>query len=164
VIRDSTSCKRYIEYRTYDMSVCGGSIGLGSPTSPFARAATGLVRQYSTVDTFYIGISILGIGTFLIELGTWVPYAYPGGDVPLLMFFRLPVSVFVGLSWAYLAVTMPRSGGDYIFVNRTPGPRLGFLSSTTLAKRFGSSKGLRLVGVSDSMVWGFRGTNNKNNI
>jgi len=98
----------------------------------YAREATGLVREYSTIDVFYIGISILGIGTALSELITWTPYMYPGANLPLMMFFGLIVSVFIGLNFILMAVAMPRSGGDYIFISRTLGPRWGFLANWTL--------------------------------
>jgi len=114
------------------MSVCSeAEDSRVAPTKKtvFARPATGLVRKYSTLDTFFIGISTLGIGTSLIQIGTWVPYAYPGADIPLLMFLGLLLSMFIGLNWVVLSVAMPRSGGDYIFVSRVLGPRLGFLSS-----------------------------------
>jgi len=103
----------------------------------FARAATGLIRGYSTIDIFYISISTLGIGTSLIQLGTWVPYAYPGADLSLLMLLGLIVNLFIGLNWVVLAVSMPRSGGDYIFVSRGLGPRFGFLASwATVTQQF----------------------------
>jgi amino acid transporter len=104
----------------------------------YARDATGLVRQFSLIDIFYLATAGLGIGTALIELFNWTPYIYPGADLALGMFFGFIVCCFVALSFVLFSATMPRSGGDYVFTSRTLGPRWGFLANFTLtAQNFG---------------------------
>jgi len=98
----------------------------------YARDATGLVRQFSWIDVFYIGTANLGVGLALVELFNWTPYIYPGADLTLGMALGFIVCIFVGLSFVLFAVAMPRSGGDYIFTSRTLGPRWGFLANFTL--------------------------------
>ncbi len=98
----------------------------------FARDATGLVREYSWRDVFFISTGNLGVGLALVELFNWTPYQYPESNLPLMMFFGLIVCIFVGCSFVLFSVAMPRSGGDYIFTSRTLGPRWGFMANFTL--------------------------------
>jgi basic amino acid/polyamine antiporter, APA family len=98
----------------------------------YARDATGLVRQFGWLDIFYISTAGLGVGVALVELFNWTPYIFPGADLAVGMFIGFIVCLFVGLSYVLLSVSMPRSGGDYVFTSRTLGPRWGFLANFTL--------------------------------
>jgi len=98
----------------------------------FLRDATGLVRNFSWVDVFFISAGGLGLGLAIIQLFNWVPYLFPGSNLSLMMLIGLVVVIFVGLAFVLFSVAMPRSGGDYIFVSRTLGGRLGFLYNLSL--------------------------------
>ncbi len=102
----------------------------GAPkVAVFAREATGLIRNFSWVETFLMGAGMLGVSSF-----TWAAqFAYiipsaPGADVPLSTFIGFLIWVPMGVVYYYFAVMMPRTGGDYVWVSRLGQPILGFVA------------------------------------
>jgi amino acid transporter len=97
----------------------------------------------------------------------WAPAFYPGAHMGLAVLFVLMIFPIAGLYW-YFSVSMPRSGGEYIYVSRTLGPALGlwacFMISITALSwtgqlqdwwiRWGLADGIRSVGISQqSQGW-----------
>jgi APA family basic amino acid/polyamine antiporter len=104
----------------------------------FVREATGLVRGFSHLDLFVQAISIMQIGistVFLLEsIGTF----YPGTN----LFALVLISGIVGLAfaavWSMMSATMPRSGGDYVWISRILNrvPSVGFMYAVTYGLAF----------------------------
>jgi basic amino acid/polyamine antiporter, APA family len=57
---------------------------------------------------------------------TYLPVEFPGGDMILGLVLLTLSSVPFFVAYAMLAVSMPRSGGDYVFESRILHPALGF--------------------------------------
>jgi amino acid transporter len=94
----------------------------------FVRQATGLVRNATMWDAFWmnsIGMA-LGIGVGLMFFQG--PYLFPGGDAVIATIVTTVVTAFTFIYvYAKFSAAMPRSGGDYVFVSRALHPFLGWL-------------------------------------
>lgn len=103
----------------------------GERPTVFLRKASGVVKAFAPFDSFAynsIANNILAVGAISLLL---IPFAYPGGNVPLGM---LLTGVLVGLGgvvYSMLQATMPRSGGDYVFQSRILGGSVGFILAFT---------------------------------
>ena len=95
----------------------------------FLREATGLVREASTLDILALASINMSWGLSAMWYFLWGPYLAPGGNLTIGILITLIPMIFGALVWAFMAIIMPRSGGDYIFNSRTIHPLAGFLSS-----------------------------------
>jgi len=98
----------------------------------FARDATGLVREIGLWDSFVLNHGFTG-AVFSICLAWMVSqslFVSPKGDfgVASLITFIL-IGVGVVLPYALFSMTMPRSGGDYVYVSRSLHPAVAFMGS-----------------------------------
>jgi amino acid transporter len=94
----------------------------------FVRRASGLVREVGPFTAMSLGLSHTiggGINRLMIEAS----YNNPGANVPLAFaIVAIPV-ILTAICYTLLAVSMPRTGGDYIYITRALNPAIGFLSS-----------------------------------
>ena len=81
----------------------------------FLRKASGLIRTASGADTFIYNFGLVSVGLGVASILYYGPAYYPGGDL-------LWASVLAGVVMACIAfglvswtVTLPRSGGIYVF-------------------------------------------------
>ncbi|MDW7981237.1 MAG: APC family permease [Thermomicrobium sp.] len=108
-----------------------GSVQRGVSGRPrtFVREATGLTRELSLLDIFVYNTNNQNIGLGALFILLFVPAFYPGasmlGGALLAALLALPHAT----TYAFFAATMPRSGGDYVYISRTLSPLLGFVSS-----------------------------------
>src|SRR5262245_32424087 len=94
----------------------------------FTRQATGLVREIGTLDAFLL--NIFWINLFVgILIYTQAPAIFPGVNMWLGFLVSTLVLVAPALVYAILSATMPRAGGDYVYISRIFHPALGFLCS-----------------------------------
>ena len=93
----------------------------------FVREATGLVREMSSRDALYYTILSQGVvGSTNLYLYLSGPALFPGGDLALAWVMGILVCLPMAVTYAMLASTMPRSGGDYVYQSRILHPALGF--------------------------------------
>jgi amino acid transporter len=95
----------------------------------FLREATGLVREANWVDILIFASLNMSVGLSAWWLFLWGPYIAPGGNLYLGVLITYILMVFGGLTWAFLATIVPRSGGEYVFNSRILHPILGLMSS-----------------------------------
>jgi amino acid transporter len=126
----------------------------------FVRKSSGLTRQISARDALMYSAMNPGLLYALVYL-VWAPAFYPGAHMGIGVLFVLLIFPIAGLYW-YFSVSMPRSGGEYIYVSRTLSPALGLIASfvisiTTVSWtgqiqdwwiRWGLADGIRSVGIS----------------
>ena len=126
----------------------------------FIRTSSGLTRQISARDALMYSAMNPGLLYSLVYI-VWAPAYYPGAQMGLAVLFVLLIFPIAGLYW-YFSVSMPRSGGEYIYVSRTLHPALGLwacfmLSITALSWtgqlqdwwiRWGLADAIRSVGIS----------------
>lgn len=103
--------------------------GSALPSSPgtYARASSGLVRSIGTTDAMWYGLNAITIAYIGFTLIDWV--AYPGASFEWSVLITTLGSIGVGIVYALLAATYPRSGGEYVFLSRIVRPELGFVVS-----------------------------------
>jgi amino acid transporter len=126
----------------------------------FIRQSSGLTRQISARDALMYSAMNPGLLYALVYI-VWAPAFYPGTNMALAVMFVLLIFPIAGLYW-YFSVSMPRSGGEYIYVSRTLHPALGLFSCFVLSitalswtgqlqdwwVRWGLADPIRAVGIS----------------
>ncbi len=95
----------------------------------FTRQATGLVREAGVWSTLVYNINFISIGLMMMFVIQLEPSFYPGGSMIGSYLLALLLVLPTSLAFSMLAAAMPRSGGDYVYVSRILGPRLGMMSS-----------------------------------
>jgi amino acid transporter len=92
----------------------------------FVRDATGLVREYNTIGIFMITMgTLMGVSYMLFPLQVWGQF--PGANY-LLGYAISAIPLFLSATSVYLlAVSMPRSGGPYIWSSRLVSPAIGYI-------------------------------------
>ena len=96
----------------------------------FAREATGLTRSISIPVMFMYQLSGLPPCFMLIFTYTDIAYAYPGANMlwTFLIVGALTIPT-IGIAMTFMAMTMPRSGGEYNWMTRTFHPAIGFAAA-----------------------------------
>jgi len=98
----------------------------------FVRTASGLVRTISLADVFMFNVFFIGLGYAVAVQYIWAAWMFPGGSIFWGHIVATILCTFMGASYAYLSIAMPRSGGDYVFASRILHPAIGFASSWNL--------------------------------
>jgi amino acid transporter len=100
----------------------------------FMRKSTGLVRTASAFDVFiFNAASISPIGVGLAVGIFWVMAVFPRTNILLAVLLAGIISIFGWVTFSLVTATMPRVGGDYIFVGRVIHPAVGFISNLCVA-------------------------------
>jgi APA family basic amino acid/polyamine antiporter len=103
--------------------------GTSSSKKPsyFARDATGLVRSMNWVDLMFLNVVSFGGAWSIIYAATYAPYY--GGDPAVSLLITAPgILALLGVYYVF-NVTMPRSGGDYVYTSRVIHPAIGFAAN-----------------------------------
>jgi amino acid transporter len=90
----------------------------------FVRNATGLVREVGLRQAFIINLSVLNPAVGLVTIAVALA-VFPGTDMTWPFVIAAVLVLFLALSYAQLVSSMPRSGGDFVFVSRILHPALG---------------------------------------
>lgn len=95
----------------------------------FLRRASGLIRTAGTLDTFIYNIGLVSVGLGVGTIMFYGPAFYPGGD--LLWACVLAGGVMALIAWGMICwtVTLPRSGGIYVFGSRSLPPVVALTAS-----------------------------------
>jgi amino acid transporter len=96
----------------------------------FVRNATGLVREVSKWDALIMNTLGMNVALGAVFMLLQAPGNFPGGSMLLSIVIGTIVMAFT-LLWVYaeFSASMPRSGGDYVFVSRALHPIAGWLLS-----------------------------------
>ena len=95
----------------------------------FVRKASGLVRTAGPMDVLAYNINFISIGLLLTFMFLFMPSLYPGVNMYLSVLIAVIITVPTGLVYGFLAASMPRSGGDYVYNSRILGPALGTMAN-----------------------------------
>src|SRR5256885_9305304 len=89
----------------------------------FVRQSTGLVREASALDaTIYNAVFSAPVGATLAWGVFFALSAFPGADLVWATIISFVLNVPVLIMMALLAASMPRTGGDYVWVSRILSP------------------------------------------
>ncbi|HEY7736432.1 MAG TPA: APC family permease [Candidatus Limnocylindrales bacterium] len=96
----------------------------------FVRQSTGLVREASALDaTIYNAVFSAPVGATLAWGVFFALSAFPGADLVWATIIAFVLNVPVLIMMALLASSMPRTGGDYVWVSRILSPPLATISN-----------------------------------
>ncbi len=96
----------------------------------FVRAATGLVRSFSTADAWMYNVLTMALLTGAVYTVSTTFYSFPGANIFLGIILTAVIGLSIWVLYAILVTAMPRSGGDYIFQSRILNPGIGFTFAT----------------------------------
>ena len=100
----------------------------------FVREATGLIREVGAWSSFMAVIALVTGGVPVLWVATM--YTAPGANWPLAYFIAfLPTLLMAGM-FTLIGMSMPRSGGDYVFTTRAINPYIGFMNYWGVATAF----------------------------
>lgn len=96
----------------------------------FVRQSTGLVREANALDaTIFNAVFSAPVGATLAWGVFFALSAFPGSDLVWATIISFLINIPVLLMMALLASSMPRTGGDYVWVSRILSPPLALVSN-----------------------------------
>ena len=96
----------------------------------FVRQSTGLVREASALDAaIYTAVFSAPVGATLAWGVFFALSAFPGADLVVATIISFILNIPVLIMMALLASSMPRTGGDYVWVSRILSPPLALVSN-----------------------------------
>jgi amino acid transporter len=96
----------------------------------FVRRSTGLVREASAVDAaIFNAVFSAPVGATLAWGVFFALAAFPGSDLVTATILAFILNVPVLIMMSLLAASMPRTGGDYVWVSRILSPPLAVVSN-----------------------------------
>jgi amino acid transporter len=102
----------------------------------FTRRASGLVRVLSPTDSILTNIFATGgIGFTLAYFILWATGISGGGltTIVIAMIIACLGCAAQGMMFAMFGATMPRAGGDYLYISRVIHPAIGFMTNFSMA-------------------------------
>lgn len=106
----------------------------------FVREATGLVREVSAWSSFMATFMMVTGG--VLVLWTALMYAAPGANWPLAFAIAFIPNLLMASMFTIVGMSLPRSGGDYVFTSRALNPFLGFVNYWGVAWAFITQVGI----------------------
>ncbi len=103
--------------------------GQGGEERIFLRKASGLIRAAGSLDTFIYNLGLVSVGMGVSTMMLYGPAYYPGGNLLwacLLSGVCMACIAFGFITWT---ITLPRSGGIYVFGSRILPPSLALTTS-----------------------------------
>ena len=99
----------------------------------FVRNSTGLVREASAVNaTIFNAVISAPIGSTIAYSIFFTLVAFPGASPSGVLLITLIINIPVLIMFALLAASMPRVGGDYVWVSRVLSPPLSLISNVAM--------------------------------
>jgi len=96
----------------------------------FVRRSTGLVREASALDaTIFNAVFSAPVGATLAWGVFFALTAFPGADLVAATLWSFVLNVPILIMMALLASSMPKTGGDYVWVSRILGPPAALVSN-----------------------------------
>jgi APA family basic amino acid/polyamine antiporter len=103
---------------------------MGTKGKPvFLREATGLVREFSLLDSTYMGLSVLNVLVGVPAVYLSITFLFPEADFAWAFFVGFLASIAIAAVFGMMGAAMPRAGGDYVWTSRVLWPILGFANN-----------------------------------
>ncbi len=100
---------------------------MAKSTAVFVREATGLVRSMTAWDMLFLNVVSFGGAWSIIYALEYVPL-YGGNPLVSLLLTAPGILALLGVYYVF-QVSMPKSGGDYVFMSRVLHPAIGLASN-----------------------------------
>jgi len=92
----------------------------------FVRDATGLVRSLTWFDGMMFTLAYYNIAVAAFIVFGWGSWLFPGANMAISVgVIGLLIDIPIVIGYSFLAMGMPRAGGDYVFVSRALSAPLG---------------------------------------
>src|SRR5580700_578973 len=105
-------------------------VAMATASRLFVRNSTGLVRSASAVDaTIFNAVISAPVGSTIAYSIFFALVAFPGADVVGVLILVAIINIPVLIMFAFLGASMPRVGGDYVWVSRVLSPPLALVSN-----------------------------------
>lgn len=101
----------------------------GGENRIFVRKASGLIRTAGGGDTFIYNLGLVSVGLGVASIMFYGPAYYPGGDLVLSCLLAGGMMAMIAFGFITWTVTLPRSGGIYVFGSRILPPGLALTMS-----------------------------------
>jgi amino acid transporter len=98
----------------------------------FIRKASGLTRVIGPWDALAFTVTGPGLMYMFLHI-VWTAELYPGVDMRIACVVGLLLMEIPATLYALLAIAMPRSGGEYVWVSRTLSPAWGFAAGWAIS-------------------------------
>lgn len=95
----------------------------------FVRKTSGLIREFGLLSTFAFDVISYSVGICVLVSPLFVGGLFPGASFIQMIFLGAILTVFNVGTYGWLAGTMPRSGGEYVYNGRVLHPAIGFMSN-----------------------------------
>lgn len=105
------------------------SSGGGSEQRIFLRKASGLIRTASLTDTLIYDVGLVSVGLGIGTMLYYGPAFYPGGNLIVASIIAGAVMALICFGMICWSITLPRSGGIYVFGSRSLPPFLALTLS-----------------------------------
>jgi basic amino acid/polyamine antiporter, APA family len=97
-----------------------------SPLPVYTRNATGLVREVRLIDQVALNLGANTPLTSALAVGLFTIAAFPRMNIYAALLIPAALSIPIWVTWALLAATFPKTGGDYVYNSRILHPSIGF--------------------------------------
>lgn len=105
-----------------------------STSSVFVRQSSGLVREASVVDaTIFNAVFSAPVGATLAFGIFYALASFPGADLVTALLIAFVVNIPVCIMMSMMASSMPRTGGDYVWISRILHPAVAVFSNFSAA-------------------------------
>ena len=107
------------------------STGEGTRAAPtvWVRKTSGLVREFGMRDLVVYNMVAASPGLAAAVLPLTVALVVPQVNLPLIILIGGVLAVANGLMYAFLSASMPRAGGEYLYLSRAVNPTVGFAAN-----------------------------------
>ena len=103
---------------------------MSDQVSVFVRKSSGLVREASTLDAIiFNAVFSAPVGATLAFGIFYALGAFPGADIVLALLLAFLVNIPVCIMMSIMASSMPRTGGDYVWISRILHPAVAIFSN-----------------------------------
>ena len=102
---------------------------VGADKRIFLRKASGLIRTASLTDTFIYNLGVVSIGLGVGSMLYYGPAFYPQGDLVWGCIIAGIAMMMISFGFITWTITLPRSGGIYVFGSRILPPALALTMS-----------------------------------
>ncbi|RLG07768.1 MAG: hypothetical protein DRN59_00550 [Thaumarchaeota archaeon] len=97
----------------------------------FPRPTSGLVKEISASSAIMYNMAAMGL-PFMFIYTTWALILFPGAYLPITPLYAIALGIIPAFVYYLMSVSMPRSGGDYVWVSRVIHPSIGFMNNLAL--------------------------------
>lgn len=103
------------------------------------RQKSGYTREFNPLDVFLFNVMGFALGLALSTNPTFIGGFAPTANILIVICLGAVLAFLNGLIYGWFGAIMPNTGGDFVFVSRSIGHRIGFLTSWgfTLCQLYG---------------------------